>query len=302
MAQDADERLDAAATELYQLDPSEFTARRNALAAQARTDGNADLAKQISALRKPSIAASIVNRLIHEQDDVRQRLSALGDDLRAAHQSLDPDEIRRLSGKRRALVAELTRAALTASDTTNPSATVRDDVAGTFNAAIADPTVAAQLGRLATARHWSGFGEVFESGPPALRVVQGGRNESRRTRTESPAKARAKVAEETSSRAETVSAVRGELDTASAVLAQAEEAAEEAAAELARRRGELAVARSARDSIRKQLDTADGRVEAAEAHLERASRSSADAAALVRAARREQRRRRDALAKARGRG
>jgi hypothetical protein len=47
----------------------------------------------------------------------------------------------------------------------NPSAALREDVIGTLQAAIADPDVAAELGRLSKAEQWSGFGGFDAAAP-----------------------------------------------------------------------------------------------------------------------------------------
>ncbi|RXZ46147.1 hypothetical protein ESO86_11460, partial [Agromyces binzhouensis] len=52
-----------AADALYALVPEEFTAARNARAADARSASEPALAKEIGALRRPSPSAWIVNRL-----------------------------------------------------------------------------------------------------------------------------------------------------------------------------------------------------------------------------------------------
>jgi hypothetical protein len=56
--------LESAAAELYALPPGEFTARRSALAAQAREAGAAGDAKTIAALRRPTVSAWLVNQLV----------------------------------------------------------------------------------------------------------------------------------------------------------------------------------------------------------------------------------------------
>ena len=56
----ADDDLD----ELYDAKPEEFTALRTKLAAEAKKRGDADTAKQISAARKPTTAAWVVNLLV----------------------------------------------------------------------------------------------------------------------------------------------------------------------------------------------------------------------------------------------
>ncbi len=59
----AGDRVAAAAEELYGADPEAFTGRRGELAAAARGAGDRAAAKAIAALRRPTRAAWVVNRL-----------------------------------------------------------------------------------------------------------------------------------------------------------------------------------------------------------------------------------------------
>jgi len=147
-----------AVAELYEADPDGFTERRAELAAAARDAGEPAAAKQITALRKPTRSAWVVNRLVRSDPEVRSRLDALAADLRAAAGSADGARIRELTAARARLVDELTRAALRVSELPAPPAALREEVTATLDAAIADPEVAANLGTLVRAAHWSGFG------------------------------------------------------------------------------------------------------------------------------------------------
>ncbi len=155
---DADLLAEAAA-ELYAGDPAAFTERRGALAAEARTAGQAAAAKQITALRKPTYSAWLVNQLVRADPDVPSQLSELGGELRSAGAALDGARIRELSQQRRRLVDDLVRQALQLPGAGPPSAAVREDLTATFGAALADPQVADQLaaGTLVRAVHRSDF-------------------------------------------------------------------------------------------------------------------------------------------------
>ena len=69
--------------------PEEFTALRTKLAAAAKKRGDTAAAKRISAARKPTTAAWVVNLLAHSNEDVKQSLTDLGERLRAAHAAMD---------------------------------------------------------------------------------------------------------------------------------------------------------------------------------------------------------------------
>ncbi|HEX5303244.1 MAG TPA: hypothetical protein VFW50_40260 [Streptosporangiaceae bacterium] len=160
--------LEDAKAELYEADPDGFTARRQELADGAREAGQAAVAKQIAALRKPTRSAWVVNRLVRSDPEVRSRLDALGADLREA---ADGARLRELTTARSRLVDELTRAALASLPA--PPAALREEVSATLDAAIADPEVAGRLGTLARAEKYAGFGTMsFAAPPPAPAPVK----------------------------------------------------------------------------------------------------------------------------------
>lgn len=172
-----DDRVAEAVQLLYAGTPDDFLTRRTELADAARQAGDNDAAKQIAALRKPTLAAAIVNQFVHDRPDVVERLGDLGARLRAAQETFDAALLRELSGERRGLVQTLTRQAWAtpSGSGTRHTPALRDEVTATIDAAIADPGVTARLGRLTCAEHWSGFG--FDIGAaPNLKLVQGGKS------------------------------------------------------------------------------------------------------------------------------
>lgn len=160
--------------ELYGRPPDEFTARRTELAGAARAAGDTHAAAEITRLRKPTVGAWLVNAVVLDDPSVVERLSELGERLRAAQSALDAAALRALSEERRRLVDTFTADAFGKAGRRDPPAGLRDEVSGTFEAAIADEDVAARLGRLQRAEQWSGFGFLPTDGPH-LSVVAGGR-------------------------------------------------------------------------------------------------------------------------------
>jgi hypothetical protein len=155
-----DDPLAAAAAELYGADPQDFTERRKTLAAAAKAGGDATAARQIAALRKPTRAAWVVNRLARTDPGAPARLADLAAALRDAEQTRDGPRLRELSAARGRLIDTLTSQALTAADVADPAAGLRDEVSATLTAALADPEVAAGFaaGTLTRAAEWAGFG------------------------------------------------------------------------------------------------------------------------------------------------
>ncbi|KZS70713.1 hypothetical protein A4G26_25390 [Mycobacterium kansasii] len=264
----ADDDLDT----LYAVAPDAFTAERTRLAAAARQRGDATAAKRISAARKPTTAAWIVNRLVLGQRDVTQRLTDFGDGLRDAHTAMDGDRIRDLSAAQHRLISDLARIAFAAAEVKNPSSALRDDVTSTLHAAIADPGLRARLGRLTKAQRWSGFGALGD----AEQLVAVTRAEKPKAE---PKPARTKVARDKA--AETARHCREKLNAA---VAGAESAKADADAALSERSAERDAARQRRDEALADLRTAERELNSAEQRYRKAQEAGRAAADLVKEA------------------
>lgn len=285
---DADDHsaIDAALDELYAGAPEEFTGLRTTLVAAAKKRGDKAAAKRIGQARKPTMAAAVVNRLVHRDAAVAPRIADLGERLRAAHEAMDGEQIRLLSAEQRHLVAELSRAAFTAAEVASPSAALRDDVTGTLQAAIADPDVSAQLGRLTKAEQWSGFGGFGESAvvtstakQPAKKPAGTPARTPVSTPDRTPAKKAAEVSRESGEAA--AQAERERRERARAVVAAAEQAKADADDALAERQTDLATARLRHDDARARLAKAEQALRDAEGAYEDAKRASREAGQVV---------------------
>jgi hypothetical protein len=179
--------------ELYSVSPDDFMAKRAELADAARKGGDAATAQAIGKLRKPTVSAHLVNALVHDDPSIVDALSGLGDRMRGAQDALDAGALRELTTERRKLVDTLTARALKRAGRKDPPAALRDEVSGTFDAAIADADIAARLGQLPRAERWSGFG-FLPTGSPQLTVVRGGRDEKPPAK-KAPAKPKLSAAE-----------------------------------------------------------------------------------------------------------
>ncbi|MFI5560299.1 hypothetical protein ACIA2T_13570 [Amycolatopsis japonica] len=127
--------FDEVADELYAGDPAEFVAVRNQRAKEAKAAGDAALAERIRALRKPTLAATILNRRAGSPE--LAELAKLGDELRKAHSALAGEDLRKLAKRRQELVNRILR------DERSMSESVSRDVEATLEAVVADPEVAA---------------------------------------------------------------------------------------------------------------------------------------------------------------
>jgi hypothetical protein len=136
--------LDEVTEELYGLRPQEFTAARNDHAQRARTGGQPELARQIRALHRPTLAAWASNLLVREQREEVEPLLRLGAQLRDAHRNMAGDELRALSRRQHRLVSALARQAeQLASDAGQPlGPQAQQELAQTLQAVLADPDAA----------------------------------------------------------------------------------------------------------------------------------------------------------------
>jgi hypothetical protein len=159
---------------LYEGPPDGFVAGRAAAIADARRAGDKEAAKRYAALRKPTVAAWLVNLLALRRPELIDDLVDLSTALREAQRGLRGDQLRELSQQRRQVVAALVAAARQLAVDDDPSLSAAKlplgEVESTLTAAMAEPEVAEQVrsGRLVRAATYAGFGEVPR---PRLRLV-----------------------------------------------------------------------------------------------------------------------------------
>ncbi len=155
----SDDLLDIA-DELYGLSMNDFTPARDAKAKELK---GTELAAPVKALKKPTMAAWVVNMLVrHETEQVDQVL-AVGAALRDAAESLDGKELRELTKQRRQLTSAVTTRARGVATTLGVKVTqaVADQVEGSLTAAMLDPDCAKALrsGLLVAPLSATGVGE-----------------------------------------------------------------------------------------------------------------------------------------------
>lgn len=184
------EALVAIADRIYAEPAADFVRVRDA---EAKACTDPALAKQVKALRKPSVAAWAVNLLVRRESEQIDQVLGLAASLRAAAESLDGEELRTLTRQRRQLTAALTQTArdLVREHDVRMTGAVADQVEGMLNAAMLDPVAAAVLrsGLVVTAFTATGVSDLdvaavcavpeatghqavaVERKPPALHVV-----------------------------------------------------------------------------------------------------------------------------------
>ncbi|WBB88618.1 hypothetical protein [Verrucosispora sp. WMMC514] len=292
---------------LYRTPPDRFVAVRDDAVAQARRAGDPGTAREIARLRRPTVAAWLVNLLALERPELVAELAQLAEALREAQRELRGPRLRELSAQRRAvvgaLVAEVRRLAAGVEGAPAGGKLPLAEVEATLNAALSDVEVAEQVrsGRLLRPAHYAGFGEVprpqlrlvtgDEEPPPAAPVRQRppDRGALRAEQAQRAARAersrRRKALQKELDRART-DQDRAETDLAGAVEAEREgtaalDAVEAELAELERRRAvaeqELSRSRLARRAAERALTTARRRAGEVEAAMEALDAEEGDA-------------------------
>jgi hypothetical protein len=144
--------------ELYALPPQAFTAARDTYVAQARIDGDTAAAKQLAALKRPSIVGYLVNLLALQRADALERLLSL-----AGRRAADGAAVRELSAQRRHEMQSLLTLSVELAGQAGVPAPTRNQLAeveSTLSAALVDEQAAALVrsGRVLKALSYGGFG------------------------------------------------------------------------------------------------------------------------------------------------
>jgi hypothetical protein len=289
--------LDTVADELYALAPGEFTASRDARAAEARKAGDRPLGTAIKSLRRPSAAAWALNQFVRAEPEQIARLTELGRGLRDAQESLSAEDIRALGRQRQQLVVSVAgQVRALAYGAEHPlSESAFREVESTLEAALADPDAAAAVssGRLVRTLSYAGFGTVDVSEAVGGRDRAGLQGASAGATTERQT-AESAVSEPGDS--QDAEAARRRLDAATVTAGAAALAARESAEKL--REAEAAVAQAVREvgeaeselaRLEEAADLARRRLEEARVAADRVTRareeaSGDSAAAEIRAA------------------
>ncbi|HXH78005.1 hypothetical protein [Nocardioides sp.] len=150
------------ADELYSLPLADFTPARDAAAKEHKADTS--FAARVKALKKPSLAAWVVNLLVRRDAPQVEQVLAVGAALREAQANLDGEELRALTRQRRQLTAAVTTQArgLAHEEGVKVTQAVADQVEATLTAAMVDEGAAAAVrsGLLVAALSATGVDEV----------------------------------------------------------------------------------------------------------------------------------------------
>jgi hypothetical protein len=241
---------------LYELPPDQFVDARGALRKELRATGNRDEADWVGRLRKPTVAAGTVNRLVRSEQGRVAVLLEAGERLRGAQEGLaqgtaDAGELRQAGEEERRSVSDLVAAARELEAAEAPSATVLERVGDTLHAATLDEDVrrrveAARVTREAAAVGFGGLTAAAPAARPARKVSKG-----------DPGKA----ADDQQARERERSARFG-LDAAEARLESEKEAFSDA-------RNAVRLAKRERDRLQKRLEAEEAQLDETRARVER---------------------------------
>ncbi|MFC8431785.1 hypothetical protein [Streptomyces sp. NPDC057253] len=280
---DVEHDVEAVLDELYVTPPTDFVARRETLAAAARTAGRADDARRIHAARRPTLAAWAANLLLRSQPEESRQFLELGQTLREAFQALDADGLKDLSAQRRRVVSALSRqAAQLARDAGHGlSEPAQQGVEETLRAVLADPDAADQ---------WAG-GRLVTVLTPPTDFGPGTAPPARTPSTRAPARrSKDELAERRRARQEELTRAQEEAEAAERRLREERARQAEAEAEHQRAREHTEQARLRMSAIEEELRQASEeyqRAERAQQEAETHSRSVSKALAEAERAARE---------------
>jgi hypothetical protein len=190
--------IDQIAAQLYANPPDRFVPARDEAAAAAKAAGDAAGARAIAALKKPTVAAWSINLLALRRPDLIDELTDLSQSLSQAQRQLRGDDLRQLSVRRRTMVDTLVRHVRELAVSAGATATKLPlgEVEATFNAALAEPAVAAQVrsGRLLKTTSYAGFGALPTLTDPTAAMPAAGSRPSSTKSADSQAPSRSSAA------------------------------------------------------------------------------------------------------------
>ena len=263
MDADASSGLDDVADELYGLLPEAFTAERDARASRLRSEGDRELAAQVKALRRPAVAAWLVNALVRHRGDEIEQLLTLGETLRQAQADMDAGQLRELGRQRQGLVAAVGRQSRALARELGRAVTdpVVDAVEETLRAALSDGRAAdaVRSGRLTAPLSYAGFGEVDLSDALATPRPRPLARRSRSAGGSSGGSAGGSAATAAPAPAPDADELRRARARAALAAARSARVAAEGAARRAAQHRDAVVQRAA--TARQRVDAAQGRVE-----------------------------------------
>jgi hypothetical protein len=261
--------------DLYGLPLDRFVPERTALVKALRRDGQADQAKEVAALRKPSVAAWAVNQLVRTQAREIAALFAAGDDLVQAQSDLlagqgDAGALREAVTRERETVkvlVELSRGLLSSAGHELTPATL-ERVSQSLHAAALDDEARAEVnhGCLVRELRHTGLGASgleAQSAPPSRgrsKAAQPGPSTSKRSSAAPSAvadkRAKRELAERRKAARQAQTSARRATERAEGELQAAQTRRDQAAAALQEAEDALSTAREQAEKAAREHDRA----------------------------------------------
>jgi hypothetical protein len=274
--------LEAIADELYGLRPDTFAEARDEHIKRAKADGDKQLAKELTGLRKPTQSAWLINLLWRDQRAVMEQLFELAADLSRAHARVSGPELQRLTAQRRQIEAALIgRARALAEEAgVTVSASMEREAQETLSAALAVGEVADEVrsGRLVKPASYAGFGSVPTGAIPTAIPARPSADADARPSTKPDAEKRPDPIE-----LRAAQRARERREEAERRVQEAQAALDSAADTLSQRTREAEAAKQHQKQLGARLDELKQQLRALEDELE-----SAEHAALGASRRRDQ--------------
>lgn len=282
------------ADELYGLPLGDFTPARDARAKELK---GTDLAKPVKALKKPSLAAWVVNLFVRRDAAQVEQVLSVGAALREAQAGMSGAELRELTKQRRQLTAAITTQArgLAREEGVKVTESVADQVEATLTAAMVSERCgeAVRSGLLVAALSTTGVDDVDVEAAVAVPEALGFTATPREA--EPPAKPELKVVPDPEAEEKARAAAQEALDHAEEEVEEARTAYDEAAREVEELRArqlqieaeidelkrKIAALEDSYDDVDDELGDAESVREEAQGTLDEATRARDEAAAAL---------------------
>jgi hypothetical protein len=268
----------ALADELYALPMDRFTPERDARAKAAK--GDKELVAAVKALRKPSVAAWVVNLLVRRDAGQVEQILAVGAALREAQEGMDGAELRALTRQRRQVTSAVTgqARALALEEGVRVTQSVADEVEATLTAAMvdADAARAVRSGLLVRSLTATGIDAVDVSAAVALPDALGFAASPTEAATPAPPELHVVPRDEGARRREEAEEALAEAETAVAEAAGELATAQQAVEELQARSLQL---QSEIDELKRRLAGLESDAEETDDELSEAEEAQGEAEA-----------------------
>jgi hypothetical protein len=276
------------ADRLYNLRPDAFTEARDEEVKRAKAAGNAELAREIGKLRKPTQSAWLINLLWRDQREVMEQLFELAAELGRATAEASGSALRELTVRRHHIENALLRRAreLAKEAGVDVGPATEREAQETLAAALADPRVAEEVrtGQLVKPAEYAGFG-VAPTVQPARPAREApapiddfqARAAERERKKRAEAEERVQRAREALdvANAQVASRVRG-VEAANTALDRLSERIRDLESELRRAEQERSAARRSVHEAEQHQQTAERARDSAQEVFDRASRALDD--------------------------